>query len=50
MEAKIKVTMLAKMTARSLIMNPWTVHKTTPKTNIEYILKDILEVSFVLMT
>lgn len=46
----MKVTMLAKMTARSLMMKPWIVHKATPKTNIEYILKDMPEVSFVLMT
>ena len=50
MKAKMKVTMLAPMTAKSLMMKPWTVHKATPSTNIEYINKEIPEVSLVLMT
>lgn len=46
MTAKIKVIAFAYISAISPILNPCTIHKNIPVTLIEYMHKDIEEVSF----
>ena len=48
--AKIKVIPLATTKDMSCILIPCIIHKNTPNTNIEYITKEIPEVSLVLIT